>query len=149
MKKDKKEFKIIIINNEKPIRKSIDFIYKNDNFNNHLEYWDEYLKNKEFNSVKRDDIYSEDRNTIGLKICMEGNIVFIDTSVSYNDYKSGIIFLPDNVKSSRKKLIYLLTAKYDYLSVIFDIENENGLIHGKQEDIFKKSNEVPKKKVYR
>ena len=40
------------------------------------------------------------RNLIGLKISLEGNLVFIDTSKPQRSYKTGIIFLPENVKVS-------------------------------------------------
>lgn len=147
--KKKQKFKIIVINNSCPIRKSIDYVMENDNYNNHFDYWKEYLTGKHFETVNQDSIYSDTRDIIGIKICLEGNIVFIDTSNPKSNYKSGLVYLPQNVKSTRKKLMKFLTSDYDYLTVISDIKYKNGRPIGKYNDIQRDKGYSKKKLVTR
>ncbi len=72
--------KIFIIHNTKPLIKAIDIIPQNPNYQNHLEYWEEYLSQKKFETVTVKDLYQNSRNLISIKIALEGNIVFMDTS---------------------------------------------------------------------
>ena len=141
--------KIIIINNEKPIREAIDIIWENEEYQNHLQYWEEYLKRKTFDGVSIDDIYSNTRNIIGVKIALEGNFVFIDTSRKFRNYKSGIIFLPDNAKTPRQKLLELFTFDYQYLNIISDIKIIDGSLQAKEKDIIRYQETDNKVKKYR
>lgn len=141
--------KIIIINNEKPIREAIDIIWENEEYQNHLQYWEEYLKRKTFDGVSIDDIYSNTRNIIGVKIALEGNFVFIDTSRKFRNYKSGIIFLPDNTKTPRQKLLELFTFDYQYLNIISDIKIIDGSLQAKEKDIIRYQETDNKVKKYR
>lgn len=131
--------KIIVINNDLPIRQAIDFIWETDKFQNHLQYWEAYLRKKQFQTVSSKDVYSQTRNLIGLRICLEGNIVFMDTSSSYGNDRAGMIYLPTNCKASRKKLISLLTSEYQQLSIFYDIKQCGSSIHCKEKEIIRPS----------
>ena len=74
------DIKIFIIHNTKPLIKAIDIIPQNPNYQNHLEYWEKYLSQKKFETVTVKDLYQNSRNLISIKIALEGNIVFMDTS---------------------------------------------------------------------
>lgn len=129
--------KIIVINNNVPIRQAIDFVWENDMFQNHLQYWEAYLTKKQFQTVSSKDVYSKTRNLIGLHICLEGNIVFMDTSSSYGDDRTGMVYLPANCKTGRKKLISLLTSEYQQLSIFYDIKPCGASIHCKEKEIIR------------
>ena len=144
-----RNFKIIVINNDKPIRKSIDFIFEDSSYSNHFDYWNDYLANKKFRTVDQDSVYSDTRDIIGIKICLEGNIVFIDTSNPNSSYKNGLVYLPQNVKDTRKKLIKFLTSDYDYLTVVSDIEYQDGRPVGKYNNITRDKSYSKKKIITR
>lgn len=127
--------KIIIIDNKKSINQAIDIIYENESYRNHLEYWQEHLKTRTYNSVTISDLYSDTRNMIALKIALEDNIVFLDTSKKDSDYRSGIIFLPNACLPIRKKLIAFFTMSYDYLNIIYDIHYDGKTYSAKEKDI--------------
>lgn len=129
--------KIIVINNDAPIREAIDFVWETPRFKNHLEYWDAYLQKKKFQTVSHTDVYSQTRNLIGLHICLEGNIVFMDTSPVYNNIKTGIIFLPSDCRSGREKLIYLFTSDYQQLSIFYGIKRQGESIFSKEKEIIR------------
>ena len=115
------DIKIFVIHNSKPIYEAIDVLFQNSNYQNHLEYWQEYLSKKTYRTVTLDDLYQNTRNMIAIKIALEGNIVFIDTSKQNEKYRSGIMFLPSNISYTRKKLAMILTSSYDYINIVYDI----------------------------
>lgn len=147
MKKDIQKAKIIIIDNKRPIRESIDILYKNPLYKNHLEYWNDYLKSNHFDNISDIDTLYFSSNMIGIKVCLKGKIVFIDVSNDYSDYKNGIIFIPNNVSFSREKLMKLLTHDYNYLDIFYNIEYCDGSIKCEQSSIIREKTKS-KQKVY-
>ncbi len=139
---EKRNVKIFVIDNKRFFYRAIDILYDNPNYKNHLEYWKDHLSRVSYESVSENDLYSDTRNLIALKIAMEDNIVFMDTSKNYSSYKSGILFFPNNVSSNRKKIAELLTSSYDYLNVIYNIYYDGKSYHAKEKDIFRSSEEA-------
>lgn len=131
------DLKIFVIHNSKPIYEAIDFLFQNSNYQNHLEYWRDHLSKKMYKTVTLDDLYQNTRNMIAIKIVLEGNIVFIDTSKQKENYRSGILFLPQNVSYARKKLATILTSSYDYINVVYDIFYDGVTYRAKERPIDK------------
>lgn len=131
------DIKIFVIHNSKPIYEAIDILFRNSNYQNHLEYWQEYLSKKTYRTVNLEDLYQNTRNMIAIKIVLEGNIVFIDTSKQKENYRSGILFLPQNVSYARKKLATILTSSYDYINVVYDIFYDGVTYRAKERPIDK------------
>ena len=136
----KRDIKIFVIHKKFLIDRTIDILYENPLYHNHLEYWQEHLSKVKYETVSSADLYHGTRNLIAIKIAMEGNIVFMDTSKKRECYRSGVVFLPSNISSSRKKLAFMLTSSYDYLNVIYDIYYDGKSYRAKEKDIVLSSN---------
>lgn len=139
------DIKIFIIHNTKPLIKAIDIIPQNPNYQNHLEYWEEYLSQKKFETVTVKDLYQNSRNLISIKIALEGNIVFMDTSKQNSSFRTGILFLPSNVSPLRKQIAARLTSSYDYLNILYNI-HYNGISYQAEErdiDRTQKEEKIP------
>lgn len=137
---EKQDIKIFVIHKEFPIYRAVDILYENPIYYNHLEYWEEHLSKVQYETVSLDDLYQDTRNLIAIKIAMEGNIVFMDTSKRNGSYRSGVICLPSSISSARKKLAAMLTSSYDYLNVIYDIYYDGKSYRAKEKDIVRPSN---------
>ena len=120
--------KIFVIHNTKPLFNAIDIMFQNPNYRNHLEYWKEYLSQKKFKTVTMQDLYQNNRNLISIKIALEGNIVFMDTSKQNSSFRSGILFLPPNVSPIRKRIAARLTFSYNYLCILAEEKDINRTI---------------------
>lgn len=144
----KKFPKIIVINNELPIKESTTIIYQNDHYQNHLEYYQELLKKKKFLSISEEEILTATRNLLGAKICLEGNIVLIDISKNYSTEKIGFLLLPANVSLAKRKLLEEYLPLYDVIIKVSDLKyDENNCLIGKEKWLFKPNdpNNFPKK----
>lgn len=138
----KQSVKIFVLPNTAPLYRSVDILYDNPSYKNHLEYWKDHLSRVSYQNVSEDDLYSDTRNLIALKITMEDNIVFMDTSKNNSSYKSGVLFLPFNVVPRRKKLAALLTRSYDYLNIIYNIYYDGKSYHAKERDIIRPAENI-------
>ena len=136
------DIKIFIIHNTKPLIKAIDIIPQNPKYQNHLEYWKKYLSQKKFETVTVKDLYQNSRNLISIKIALEGNIVFMDTSKQNSSFRTGILFLPSNVSSLRKQIAARLTSSYDYLNIIYNIFYDGHSYHAKERDVVRPSEKI-------
>lgn len=132
---ENRDIKIFVIHNTLPFYKAIDILYVNPRYQNHLEYWREHLSRNDYQSVGEEDLYSDTRNLIALKIALEDNVVFMDTSKKMSSYKSGILFLPSNVSPARKELALFLTSSYHYLNVIYNICYDGKTYHAQERDL--------------
>lgn len=139
---EKRDIKIFVIHNTAPFYRAVDILYSNPRYKNHLEYWREHLSRVNYQNVSEDDLYSDTRNLIALKITMEDNIVFMDTSNNNSNYKSGILFLPSNVSPVRKKMAALLTSSYDYLNIVYNIFYDGYSYHAKERDVVRPSEKI-------
>lgn len=139
---EKRDIKIFVINNTAPFYRAVDILYDNPRYKNHLEYWREHLSRVNYQNVSEDDLYSDTRNLIALKITMEDNIVFMDTSQNDSNYRSGVLLLPFNVSLGRKKLAALLTSSYDYLNIIYNIYYDGKSYRTKERDIIRSSEKI-------
>ena len=127
--------KIFVIHNTKPLFSAIDIMFQNPNYRNHLEYWKEYLSQKKFKTVTMQDLYQNNRNLISIKIALEGNIVFMDTSKQNSSFRSGILFLPPNVSPIRKRIAARLTFSYNYLCILSNIQYNGVSYQAEEKDI--------------
>ena len=139
--------KIFIIHNKKPISEAIHIIRENSIYQNHLQYWQEHLSKKKYKYVSLDDLYKNTRNLIAIKIALEENIVFMDTSKKDREYRSGILYLPKNVSANRKKLAAILTSSYDYLNIIYDIFYDGKTYRAKEKDIMRSEKKFISKRI--
>lgn len=133
------DIKIFVIHKKKLYNRTVDILYENPLYHNHLEYWQEHLSKVKYETVSLADLYHGTRNLIAIKIAMEGNVVFMDISKKREYYRSGVMFLPSSISSSRKKLAFMLTESYDYLNVIYDIYYDGKTYQSKEKDIVRPS----------
>ncbi len=127
--------KIIIVQNDLSLSEGIFILYENDSYRTHAEYFMDLFCQKRFQTVSFDSVFSHSKNVIGAKICLEGNLVFIDITALDSCEKAGILFLPVGVSLEKEEFIFQFIQDYQMISVCRDIYLEKDSIHAKKQQI--------------